>query len=298
MQRRRFLQLGIGAGAVVAAGAAGVVAVEERAVPGRAKLNEIVGATGTPGTIPAVAPPPMTSGSFVSAARGGLDTGWTVARPAGVTTPLPVVVVLHGLGGDHSTAFSELGLDRFLTQTVVAGTPPFALASVDGGTTYWHHRGSGEDAGAMVRDELIPMLGATPGLDITRLGFHGWSMGGYGSMLLGGELGAARVRAIAVSSPALWLSSGDTAPGAFDDADDYAANTIFDREDTLAGIPLRIDCGEDDPFYEATSALRDQLSPTPAGGFSPGNHDDDFWRHVAPDQLAFLGRALAGQGPP
>ena len=40
----------------------------------------------------------------------------------------------------------------------------------------------------MVLDELLPMLGSM-GLDTSRVGFMGWSMGGYGAMRLGAKLG-------------------------------------------------------------------------------------------------------------
>ena len=118
------------------------------------------------------------------------------------------------------------GVEDGLAQAVAAGIPPFAVVAVDGGGSYWHKRASGEDSGAMVLDELIPMLSAQ-GLDTSRVGFLGWSMGGYGALLLGARLGPARTAAICAVSPALWTSSGATAPGAFDGADDYAANSVW-----------------------------------------------------------------------
>ena len=118
------------------------------------------------------------------------------------------------------------GVEQGLAQAVEAGLPPFAVVAVDGGGSYWHKRASGEDSGAMVLDELIPMLDSQ-GLDTSRVGFLGWSMGGYGALLLGARLGPARTAAICAVSPALWTSSGATAPGAFDGADDYAANSVW-----------------------------------------------------------------------
>ena len=105
-----------------------------------------------------------------------------------------------------------------MAQAVASGTPPFAVVAVDGGESYWHKRASGEDSGAMVLDELIPML-SSQDLDTSRVAFLGWSMGGYGALLLGARLGPARTAAICAVSPALWTSFDETAPGAFDSAD-------------------------------------------------------------------------------
>ena len=184
-------------------------------------------------------------------ARRG-PTNWAIARPPGQTAPLRPVIALHGKGSDAAEVMAG-GVEQGLAQAVAAGLPPFAVVAVDGGGSYWHKRASGEDSGAMVLDELIPML-ADQGLDTSRVGFLGWSMGGYGALLLGARLGPARTAAICAVSPALWTSSGAAAPGAFDGADDYAANSVWGLP-ALASIPIRIDCGNSDPFYSATQAV-------------------------------------------
>jgi hypothetical protein len=126
--------------------------------------------------------PTMVSGTFVSAARGGIPTNWAIARPPGQTRPLRPVIALHGKGSSAAAVMAG-GVEGGLAQAVAAGLPPFAVVAVDGGGGYWHRRASGDDAGAMVLDELIPMLGQQ-GLDTSRVGFLGWSMGGYGALLL------------------------------------------------------------------------------------------------------------------
>ena len=175
----------------------------------------------------ATAAPTFVSGSFVSAARGGVQTNWAIARPPGQTAALRPVIALHGKGANAAEVMAG-GVEQGLAQAVDAGLPPFAVVAVDGGGSYWHKRASGEDSGAMVLDELIPMLGSQ-GLDNSRVGFLGWSMGGYGALLLGARLGVDRTAAICAVSPALWTSAGAAAPGAFDGADDYAANSVWGR---------------------------------------------------------------------
>jgi hypothetical protein len=235
------------------------------------------------------AQPTMVTGSFVSAARGGVSTNWAIARPPGQTKALRPVIALHGKGSDASTVMAG-GVEQGLAQAVNAGLPPFAVVAVDGGGGYWHKRASGEDAGAMVLNELIPLLEGQ-GLDTSRLAFLGWSMGGYGALLLGGRLGPARTAAICAVSPALWLSSGAAAPGAFDGPDDFSANSVFGMP-ALASIPIRVDCGDSDPFYGATKQFIAQLPNPPAGGFSPGGHTPEFWSSQLPAELTWMAPLL------
>jgi pimeloyl-ACP methyl ester carboxylesterase len=292
---RRTL-LGLGAGAAV--GAAGGYALDllfqprtSRAMP-VAPLAPGPSAPLEPPPSPSAAPQPtMVTGSFVSAARGGASTNWAIARPPGQTKALRPVIALHGKGSDASTVMAG-GVEQGLAQAVNAGLPPFAVVAVDGGGGYWHKRASGEDAGAMVLGELIPMLEGQ-GLDTSRVAFLGWSMGGYGALLLGGRLGPARTAAICAVSPALWLSSGAAAPGAFDGPDDFAANSVFGMP-ALASIPIRVDCGDSDPFYGATKQFIAQLPNPPAGGFSPGGHNGEFWSSQLPAELIWMAPLLTG----
>jgi S-formylglutathione hydrolase FrmB len=221
LSRRAILRLGVGA----AAGAAGAYAlgtalrVPSTSVAGPPVAMTSAGAPLAPP--PPLEPPPTAAptyvdGSFVSAARGGVPTNWAIARPPGQTTALRAVIALHGKGQDAAGVMAG-GVEGGLAQAVAAGIPPFAVVAVDGGGGYWHKRADGEDSGTMVLNELIPML-SSQGLDTSRVGFLGWSMGGYGALLLGARLGPARTAAICAVSPALWTSSGAAAPGAFDGA--------------------------------------------------------------------------------
>jgi predicted esterase len=289
---RRGLLLGAGT-AVVAAGGAGV-AVDERWLPGRTRVRDLLGLNGPGGHIPDVTPGTVVSGSFVSKHRLGAETGWSIVYPGADAEPLPVMVSLHGLGGDHTTAISELGMDRFLPAAVAAGVPRFAIATVDGGTTYWHPRPTGEDAGAMVLDELLPVLRAQ-GLRIGRLAFQGWSMGGYGALRLAGILGSTQVRGVAALSAALWTNPADASRSGFADVAEYQRYTVLGHQDQLAGIRVRVDCGTDDPFYSADKAYVTGFGRPVAGTFEPGAHDTSYWTRMLPAQLAFVGRALGSK---
>ena len=171
--RRAMLRLGTG----VAVGAAGGYALDMLIQPGQSQAVPL-SAPGTPARLappaplePAAPAPTMVTGSFVSAARGGISTNWAIARPPGQTKPLRPVIALHGKGSDAATVMAG-GVEQGLAQAVNAGLPPFAVVAVDGGGSYWHKRASGEDTGAMVLNELIPMLDKQ-NLDTSRVAFLG-----------------------------------------------------------------------------------------------------------------------------
>lgn len=289
LTRRRLLLGGTG---VAVAGGAALAGIESEVLPGRAWLYHRLGRDGGEGVVPDVDPGSFDSGSFASRARGK-DVGWAISRPPGVTGSLPVVVALHGRRQDHTTAFrrDRLGLDRFLAAAVSDGVPPFAIASVDGGESYWHDRADGDRAGTMVTDEFLPLL-QDHDLDTGRIGLIGWSMGGFGVLRFASLLGADRVPAVAAMSPALWRDFDDTAPGAYDDRADFDATTVMGRQRELDGIAVRVDCGEGDPFYAASKEYVDGFDRRPAGAFELGDHDSGYWRRIAPSVLAFLGEAL------
>lgn len=280
LTRRRLLTLG---GVLVAGSGAGAGLVETRVLPGRGPFHRALGLTGSDGVVPSVTPGPVESGRLPSGAR------WSLVFPPGaVRRGLPVVVLLHGRGGDHSFPVRDLGIDRYLA----ASGASLVLASVDGGpSSYWHRRASGDDPLRVITSELLPTL-TRRGLRTDRLGLLGWSMGGYGALLLASSLGPGRLAAAVASSPALWRSFPDTAAGAFDSAADFQSHDIFTRVSSLERVPLRIDCGRDDPFAPAVNSLRKRLSPAPAGGLQPGEHTAGYWRRLLPTQLTFLAAHL------
>ncbi|REQ89570.1 hypothetical protein DSJ44_06040, partial [Mycobacterium tuberculosis] len=168
LTRRALLRWGAGAGA----GAAGVWAfgalvdpLEPQAAP--APFEPPTAGSSLPTRI---------SGSFISAARGGIKTNWVISMPPGQSGQLRPVIALHGKDGNAGMML-DLGVEQGLARLVKEGKPAFAVVGVDGGNTYWHRRSSGGDSGAMVLDELLPML-TSMGMDTSRVGFLGWSMGG------------------------------------------------------------------------------------------------------------------------
>lgn len=240
--------------------------------------------------------PEVITGSFDSAAMAGRPTRWAVARPTGVTGTLPVVIVAHALNTDEGTAFSHhLNMQGVLQDYVAGGGTPFALASADVGRNYYHRRNDGADGAAMILNEFLPMLESDTKLDLRtdRIGLFGWSMGGYGALRLGAEVGAPRIAAITVSSPAIWTNPTAYPPRAFDSYDDYLAHSLVGQQARFAKIPVMISIGSADQFYTYTRQWASELRPPAAFGTSPGGHTNRYWRSVLPEQIEFLGRNLA-----
>ena len=250
----------------------------------RHRLLHRLGWEGSPDRQVAPAGTPVEEGSLSSGAMRRA-VHWSISRPR---PPIQgVIICLHGKGEDHRMAFDRLRIPDF----VAAAGRSLAVAAVDGGDdSYWHPRVDGSDALSMLMGEFLPLverrLGPVP------RALLGWSMGGYGALLVA-ERSPAMFRAVAAGSPALWTEPGATAPGAFDSAEDYRRFDVFAGVDRLVGMPVRVDCGRGDPFYAADRHFVAQLRGPHESAFGAGYHDDAFWRSAAPAQIAFLGRALA-----
>jgi S-formylglutathione hydrolase FrmB len=241
--------------------------------------------------VPSVKTGPQVSGSFASQAMSS-TIGWSLSYPRDAErgSSLPLLLVLHGRGSSHRDAFASHHLDLFQAAAGVG----FALATVDGGDhSYWHRRASGVDPQTMITDELLPLLGRR-GIVVDRFALGGWSMGGYGALLLAERLGPSRVVCVAADSPALWQRWKDSAPGAFDGPRDFASHDVLGAGSALR-VPVRISCGTSDPFLPGVRALL-KAAPQVEHDLGPGAHNVAWWQRAAPAQLAFVARHLTTAG--
>jgi enterochelin esterase-like enzyme len=282
---------------VVAAGVTGVELVSHGVLPGKAALDSLDGACSVPAPRLAYSRPgPSFSGTFYSAARRR-PVGYTIAYPPGhlAGDQLPLVVMLHGYGASHASALSGMSPAQALAVRA-DGRPlaPVAMVTVDGGNGFWTPH-PGDNPMAMVIGELIPLcqrrgLGRPP----HRIGTMGISMGGYGALLLA-EKYPRLISAVAAISPAIWTSSDQAKaadPGAYAAAAAFSANDTIAHAAALAGIPVRVATGYDDPFYPGVQVLARSLPAGAVVDFTPGCHTDPFFLEQQPPSLAFLASHL------
>jgi S-formylglutathione hydrolase FrmB len=214
-----------------------------------------------------------------------------IMRPAGAPLELPVCLALHGRGGG-AKSFLKLGIPRFLTAAVRGRVPPFTVVAVDGGSSYFVARDPADDPQRMLVAELPEWL-AERGLTAPVAAF-GISMGAFGALRFARE--RQELRAVAVAGPALFRSWAEAkGRNAFRDERAWAANEPLRHTNDLAGVPLGVWCGTEDPFVDAARELISRTRPEVAD-IASGAHEDGYFLRVLPDMLRFVGQHLGPTG--
>jgi enterochelin esterase-like enzyme len=222
------------------------------------------------------------------------------AIPAGVAAGerRPLLVFLHGRGVQPGSLFSA----EFFAGLAKLGKRAPVVVALDGGDhSYWHDRRDGR-WGSYVLREAIPEALRRLHADPARIAIGGISMGGYGAFDIA-RRSPGRFCAVGGHSPAFWVSARQTAPGAFDDAADFARHDVYgwvrSQRRPYGRTPLWIDRGDRDPFrpYDdaVVSALRARGAKLTTHVW-PGGHDATYWRAHVGAYLRFYADALARCG--
>lgn len=212
-----------------------------------------------------------------------------------------LLVLLHGRhdpGALSALLPEQTGPETLLSNQLlhaVAGLgrrAPVVVLLNGGGHSYFHDRRDGP-WGSMLLREAIPDAVRQFGT-AGKPAIGGISMGGFGALHLA-ALEPSRFCAVGVRSAALWTSAGATAPGAFDDAADWARTDVFAaaRAGRYRGLPVWIDDGTHDPFLAADTKLARLLRAGAVLHEWPGGHDDAYWHAHLPAYLGFFVRSCS-----
>src|SRR4051812_29848412 len=215
--------------------------------------------------------------------------------PAGVGDgeKRPMLVFLHG----RTASPGSLLTPEFFAGLARLGKRAPVVVALDGGDhSYWHDRRGGR-WGSYVLREAIPAAARRLPVDSSRVAIGGISMGGYGAFALAR---GRRFCAVGGHSPAFWLSSGQTAPGAFDNTRDFRRHSVYryvrSHRHPYGVTPLWIDRGTRDPFTSYDAVIVRELKRRGASLTSHvwrGAHTGKYWRAHMARYLRFYARALA-----
>jgi enterochelin esterase-like enzyme len=124
-------------------------------------------------------------------------------------------------------------------------------------------------------------------------------MGGFGALDIA-RLNPGRFCAVGGHSAALFFTGGESAAGAFDNAQDFARHDVIAAAragNPYPGMAVWIDVGSEDPFRDADTTLAQLLR---ADGIPvqfhvwPGSHEMTYWNSHWNGYLGFYATALAG----
>jgi S-formylglutathione hydrolase FrmB len=234
----------------------------------------------------------------VHSAAVGRELGVSVVVPA-KTKPRgerPLLVFLHGRGGSDETFTGNEAVFEGLAK--LGRKAPIVAFPNGGDHSYWHDRAEG-DWGRYVMREVIPQVERRFGTDPHRVAIGGISMGGFGAYDLA-LLHPKRFCAAGGHSPALWFEGGETAPGAFDGAADFARNDVVGmvrgNPDAFEGMRVWNDYGDADPFRVYNEGFVSYLRADGAdlsAHTGSGGHDGAYWSRHWPTYLRFYANSLA-----
>ncbi|HVV75971.1 MAG TPA: alpha/beta hydrolase-fold protein [Mycobacteriales bacterium] len=288
---RRTLVLGAAGAAVVLGGGGAVARHEIDTHPG---LRRFFGECGSTPPLPGAGTYVVHSHTMQSTSMGR-EMPYAVAIPrleGYRSEPLPLIIALPGDGGAETDFANDLGLPNYANQ---AGLQACFVSPGNVDTSYYHPRQDGTDTLAYVVDELVPLVERTLHVGGSRKNraVYGVSMGGFGALLIAQRY-PHLVCAAAAGSPAVFTTYHDAVTGhsqTFDSEADWQRWGLWNQLGTMGQVPVRIDCGDADPFAATARQLLARI-PHAVGGISSGCHDRGFWRRHARQDLEFLGEFL------
>jgi S-formylglutathione hydrolase FrmB len=185
------------------------------------------------------------------------DMEQTLVLPAGAPRGRPLLVLLHGRGGDGRDFLSP---QLFAELARLGRRAPVVLIPSGGTASYFHDRRDGSWGSYVIREAIPAARRRAHASRLTAIG--GISMGGFGAFDLA-RLYPLGFCAVGGHAPAMWFRGADTPQGSFDDAEDFARHDVIGAAasgNPYGRMPVWIDVGRDDPFLRTDTALAHDLS--------------------------------------
>jgi poly(3-hydroxybutyrate) depolymerase len=219
--------------------------------------------------------------------------GQVLVAPGGDGAGRPLLVFLHGKQDGYDGEESNVNGEFLGALARLGSAAPDVVFPSGGPDSYWHARRGG-DWGAYVLREVIPEAIRRLHADGRRVAIGGISMGGFGAYDIA-RRDPTRFCAVGGHSAAMWFRGSDTAPGAFDDADDFARNDLIATAQlhgraAWGRARLWLDGGTADPFRSADEALAKALGIRMRHW--PGAHTGSYWHAHYGSYLRFYAQAL------
>jgi enterochelin esterase-like enzyme len=216
------------------------------------------------------------------------------AVPMGGAKGRPLLVLLHGRGSKPGDEFT----DEFWAELERLGARAPVVVEVNGGDhSYYHDRDDGR-WGAYVTREVIPEAVRRFDVDGKRVAIGGTSMGGFGALDIA-RRNPGGFCAVGGHSAAVWRRSGQTPPGAFDDASDFRRHDVYGyvrgTSRAYAREKLWLDVGRADPFRSVDTELARRLKARDRDvefHLRPGGHGGAYFKANVASYLRFYARAL------
>lgn len=208
-----------------------------------------------------------------------------------------LLVFLHGRDSRRRPEDGSLHREFFAALKALGDRAPAVVFPNGSESSYWHDRASGRWS-RYVLDEVIPEGLARAKIADNRVAIGGISMGGFGALHLT-RLAPRRFCATGAHSPAIFRSSSETAPGAFDNSADFARNDLIRhaarKPKRFSRTRLWLDVGRLDPFVGGARSFTSNLRRNGVRvNFKlwPGAHDGAYWRSHWDEYLRFYARNL------
>jgi len=207
---------------------------------------------------------------------GGSDRTYLLARPHPMpVTGLPLVIALHGDGGDSAGMRGALPIE-----TPAAGQAVFAYPKSAGGAfEYWNHAGRTHE-GQFVQ-QLIASLHTSLGIDTGRVYLVGFSGGATMANALGCRLGRNVIRGLGINAGSLYPV--EISPGVHDfgytgsggvDCDLPPAILLWGMNDNTPGVtyPTGVQIRNNYIATHQCAATTDPFTPEPCVAYDGCSH--------------------------